>query len=81
MLLTRDESRALELLDAREVDVDLLRPAVARHLLALGLIDADGSVTAAGAAAVEEVYARRFADGVAEMKARIRHHELGHPGD
>jgi hypothetical protein len=53
---------------------------VARHLLALGLIDADGGVTAAGAAAVEEVYARRFADGVAEMKARIRHHGLGRSG-
>lgn len=80
MILTGDESRALELLDAREVDVGLLRPAVARHLLALGLIDADGGVTAAGAAAVEEVYEGRFADGVAEMKARIRHRGSGRPG-
>lgn len=80
MYLSTEQARALELLDSRDTDVDRLRAPVARQLLDRGLIDADGAVTAAGAAAVEEIYAERFADGVAEMKARIRHHGLGRPG-
>lgn len=80
MYLSTEQARALELLDGRDARVDQLRAPVARQLHDRGLIDVDGAVTAAGAAVVEVIYAQRFADGVAELKARIRHHRLGRPG-
>ncbi|WP_224392413.1 hypothetical protein [Pseudonocardia sp. ICBG1293] len=79
MYLSTEQARALELLDSRDTAVDQLRAPVARLLRDRGLIEADGAVTAAGAAVVEEIYAERFAEGVAEMEARIRHREAGRP--